>query len=192
MATRPFTTVRKGWVIASLLVASGCAETNCLHDTGSASTPETTSTETTYAGTTTSPTGDVGSRVNDVTINVLWGGLRDTPAVGALWIALYSALPDSLPEDLTAEPFLLTSADIDRPDAASGTVLATHRFEDVPVTTDLYYLNIFLDTNGDAEAPVPTAGAGDVWARGGVDGYPAVSAAAKGAEADIALSFFLP
>ncbi len=142
-------------------------------------------------------TGDAGStgevnEVNDVTVNVLWGGLRDVDAVGTVWIAVYDVLPDVPAEAIVDEPFVVTSIDIDEPGAGEGAVLASHTFEDLPVTTDLYYLNLFLDVNGNASLPIPVADSGDVWARGGVSGYPGVSAAAKNAEANISLTFVLP
>ena len=139
----------------------------------------------------TTSTGEVGE-VNDVTVNVLWGGLRDVEAVGTVWIAVYGSVPDGPPEAIRDEPFLVTSIDIDEAGAAADAVLGSHTFEDLPVTTDLYYLNIFLDVNGNAGLPIPVADTGDVWARGGVSGYPAVSAAAKNAEANIVLTFVLP
>jgi hypothetical protein len=148
----------------------------------------------------TDPTGDTADvesthevgEVNDVTVNVLWGGLRDVEAVGTVWIAVYASVPDGPPEAIREEPFMVTSLDIDEEGAAADAVLASYTFEDLPVTTDLYYLNTFLDVNGNADLPVPLADSGDVWARGGVSGYPAVSAAAKNAEANIALTFVLP
>ena len=136
-------------------------------------------------------THEVGE-VNDVTVNVLWGGLRDVEAGGTVWIAVYASIPDGPPEAIRDEPFLVTSIDIDEAGAAADAVLASYTFEDLPVTTDLYYLNIFLDVNDNAGLPIPVADSGDVWARGGVSGYPAVSAAAKNAEANIALTFVLP
>jgi len=181
--------VRRLLAVALLAAATGCSGTNCVKDTA-VTTSDTATTSQTTTGTTTT-TGETAGD-NDVTINVSWGEFRGTEAVGTLWIAVYSALPDALPGEITEEPFLVTSVDIDQADAVSGTLLATHVFEAVPVTTDLYYLTTFLDTNGDAGLPVPTAGTGDVWARGGVDGYPGFSAAAKGAEANIMLSFLLP
>ena len=135
---------------------------------------------------------EVPPAFNDVTVNVLWGDIRDTEAVGTLWIGVYSELPDSLPEEITEEPFMVTSVEIDAGSASVDTLLASHLFEDLPVTTDLYYLNIFLDTNGNAELPVPIADSGDVWARGGVSSYPGFSAAATEAETQVTLSFVLP
>ncbi len=87
---------------------------------------------------------------------------------------------------------MVTSIEIDAGEVSVDTVLASHQFEDLPVTTDLYYLNIFLDTNGNAELPVPIADSGDVWARGGVSAYPGFSAAAPDAETHVSLTFVLP
>ena len=181
------------WTLAFLCVTfslvMGCASPKCEESGGGTLGSEST-------GTTldTADTGEMSGvgQVNDVTLRVLWGALRDVEAVGTLWIAVYASLPDVPAEDLVEEPFVVTSVDINQPEATADALLASHTFEDLPVTTDLYYLNVFLDVDGNASLPVPAADSGDVWARGGVSGYPGVSAAAKNAEADVVLSFVLP
>ena len=179
-------------LLATVLSMCGCNETkdDILTTSDSAYTTTETGLTTTDTGSTTTNNSD--TVVNDVTINVLWGELRDVTAVGTLWLAVYPALPDVPASKLTTEPLMTTSIDINNELAAPGSELASHRFESLPVTTELYYLNAFLDVNANASLPIPVPDTGDVWARGGVSGYPGFSAAAKNAEANVTLSFVIP